>query len=140
MDEIKKYSRLFRFGRIEATLEPMAKEQWDRPEDRAEVGERLRLLQHAVGLTGADMSRLLGVPTTTWGEWKTGETRIPVHFAAALKRRFGCGLDWIYLDDASSNKGAFNELLAKAEKIGPPPRGRGRRVSRRSDDAQNGPE
>jgi transcriptional regulator with XRE-family HTH domain len=124
------YMRLFRFRRIGARLEPMSKEQWDRPEDRAEVGERLRLLELATGLNGADMSRLLGVPTQTWGSWKTGAARIPVHFAAALKREFGCALDWLYLGDAAHNNPAFRDLLTRAREKGPPPRGRGRRVSR----------
>jgi hypothetical protein len=134
--EIKKmseYVRLFRFRRIAARLGAMSKEQWDRPEDRAEVGERLRLLELATGLNGAEMSRLLGVPTQTWGSWKTGAARIPVHFAAVLKRQFGCSTDWLYLGDADANTGPFRDKLARAKEKGPPPRGRGRRVSRLDD-------
>jgi transcriptional regulator with XRE-family HTH domain len=131
------YIELFRFGRIEARLESMGKEQWDRPEDRAEVGERLRLLEAATGLNGADMSRLLGVPFQTWGSWKTGAARIPVHFAAQLKREFGCALDWIYLGDAANNAPVFRDKLMRAREKGPPPRGRGRRVSR-LDEADDG--
>jgi transcriptional regulator with XRE-family HTH domain len=133
------YAELFRFRRIRAKLEPMAKEDWDRPEDRAAVGERLRLLEMATGLNGAEMSRLLGVPTQTWGSWKTGAARIPVHFAAGLKREFGCALDWLYLGDASNNAPSFRDLLMQAKEKGPPPRGRGRRVARLSGgDLNNG--
>jgi plasmid maintenance system antidote protein VapI len=136
--EIKKmsdYMRLFRFSRIAARLGAMSKEQWDRPEDRAEVGERLRLVELATGLNGAEMSRLLGVPTQTWGSWKTGAARIPVHFAARLKGQFGCSMDWLYLGDAHAyhNAPGFRDKLARAREKGPPPRGRGRRVSRLDD-------
>jgi hypothetical protein len=52
--------------------------------DNAEIGERVRLLELATGLNGAEMSRLLGVPTQTWSSWKIGQARIPVHVAALL--------------------------------------------------------
>jgi transcriptional regulator with XRE-family HTH domain len=130
-----KHSRLFRFRTNGAKLEPMSKEDWDRPEDRAKVGERLRLLEQAVGLNGAEMARLIGVPSQTWGHWKTGLARIPVYFAAQLKAKFGCAMDWLYLGEGHEhhNTGAFNDLLAKAKAKGPPPRGRGRRVQRLDD-------
>jgi hypothetical protein len=132
--------RLFRFPSNAAKLEPMAKEDWDRPEDRAAVGERLRLLELATGLNGAAMARLLEIPTQRWGHWKTGVARIPVHFAAQLKARFGCAMDWLYLGEGHEhhNTGAFNELLAQAKQKGPPPRGRGRRVARLNDDLNHG--
>jgi hypothetical protein len=115
-----------------ARLVPM-NDGWDRPEDRRQVGERLRLLEQAVGLNGAVMSRLLRIPTQTWGSWKTGDARMPVTAAGALKREFGCSLDWLYFGDGAANSGPFRDALAIARTKGPPPRGRGRRVSRLSD-------
>jgi hypothetical protein len=110
---------------------------WDRPEDRRAVGERLRLLEQAVGINGAAMARLIGVPAQTWGSWKTGDARMPVTAAGALKREFGCSLDWIYFGDGAANSGPFRDKLARARTKGPPPRGRGRMVSRLSDRETN---
>jgi hypothetical protein len=79
------YVRLFQFRRIAARLGAMSKEQWDRPEDRAEVGERLRLLELATGINGAEMSRLLGVPI---GSISATRTPTPARFVtSSLGRR-----------------------------------------------------
>jgi hypothetical protein len=109
----------------------MPPSEWDRPEDRAEVGGRLRLLEQIANRNGVEMAEDLGVKNATWHNWKMGEKRLPTGVGAVLKRRFGCSLDWLYLGDESDNKPGFTAKLRDAEKKGPPQRGRGRRPSNR---------
>jgi transcriptional regulator with XRE-family HTH domain len=138
MLENSKYARLFPFEPSGDTVSGMSESQWDRPQDRAAVGERLRLLQLAYGLNGAEMARVLEIPPQTWGEWLTGRRRIPVYFAARIKREFGCSMDWVYLGDGDANTPHFRDRLAKAKAKGPPPRGRGRRAARPLNDLNDG--
>jgi transcriptional regulator with XRE-family HTH domain len=123
-------ARLFPYLKERDRVPSMNDGHWDRPQDRAEVGRRLRLLEQAVGVNGAQMARLLGVPAQTWSNWKNGVARIPSYFAAQLKREFGCSLDWLYIGDSDANTGPFRDKLAKAKEKGPPPQGKGRRVKR----------
>jgi transcriptional regulator with XRE-family HTH domain len=114
----------------------MPNSKWDRPEDRIEVGQRLRWLELALGLNGQDIAAELGTPVTTWATWKAGETRLPTGLAAELKRRYGCSMDWLYLGDEAANLPVFTAKLRAAEKKGPPPRriGAGRKPQSDSSD------
>jgi transcriptional regulator with XRE-family HTH domain len=98
---------------------------WDTPEDRAQVAERLRLMELAVGLNGTEVADALGISQQRYHSWKTG-TRLPPDAAVALKKMFGCATDWLYLGDEAANTVAFQRKLDEARKS-PPPRGSGRR-------------
>ena len=79
---------------------------------RREIGERLRLLAKAVGIThDQEIADELGVGKTNWGNWRRGDIMLPVPIARQLKEKYGCAFDWLYLGDDSNNTGKFNERL-----------------------------
>ena len=78
---------------------------------KREIGERLRLLVKAVGLTDQEIANELGVGRTNWGNWRRGDIQLPPFYARQLKEKFGCAFDWLYLGDDSNNTARFNERL-----------------------------
>lgn len=81
---------------------------------KREIGERLTLLASAVGLTNHGIAEELGVGHTNWGNWRRGDIMLPPAYARQLKEKYGCGLDWLYLGDETSNTARFNERLREA--------------------------
>ena len=79
---------------------------------RREIGERLRLLAKAIGIThDQEIADELGVGKTNWGNWRRGDIMLPPVIARQLKEKHGCGFDWLYLGDENSNTARFNERL-----------------------------
>lgn len=84
---------------------------------RREIGERLRLLAKAVGVThDQEIADALDVGKTNWGNWRRGDILLPPAIARQLKEKYGCGFDWLYLGDRASNTARFNEQLHKVER------------------------
>jgi transcriptional regulator with XRE-family HTH domain len=97
---------------------------------RKAVGKRLAEVQAVLerqGLirTAKDMADLLGVSDGALSDWKNGKNELPNGIARELRQRFGCGLDWLYVDVESTNTGDFNRDLYAVRKAGIAPR-RGR--------------
>ena len=69
------------------------------PTSLLEIGARLAVTRKALGLTQAEMDRMMGSTYTdgqTCNTYETGRQRIPTHHALALCRTCGITLDWIY--------------------------------------------
>jgi transcriptional regulator with XRE-family HTH domain len=82
-----------------------------------EVGKRLRLLERAVGTTGRAIARHLGISKSAWSNYITGERGLPPVHAAALKRRYGCALDWIFAGDEAGNTVNFARQLSHLARL-----------------------
>jgi transcriptional regulator with XRE-family HTH domain len=78
---------------------------------KQEIGERLRLLAKAVGLTDQEIAKRLDVGRTNWSNWRRGSILLPPAVARRLKEQYGCGFDWLYLGDQSANTARFNDQL-----------------------------
>lgn len=61
------------------------------------IGERLRILREALGLSPAEMSDLLGIERTYWSRFERGNRPITETVAALLVERFGVTLDFLIL-------------------------------------------
>lgn len=67
-------------------------------EMRAErIGQRLRLLRLALGLSPSEMADTLDIERTYWSRFEGGKRPITEGVAALLVVRFGVTLDWLIL-------------------------------------------
>jgi hypothetical protein len=89
------------------------------PTSLLEIGNRLAVTRKALGLTQAEMDRMMGSTYTdgqTCNTYETGRQRIPTHHALALCRTCGITLDWIYRGQMHSLQ---PDICAKLSGIGP---------------------
>lgn len=91
-----------------------------------EVGRRLSILEHAVGLSGAEIARQIRVTGQAWSHYTKGERSLPVPEAIKLKEIFGCSLEWIFTGSEATNLPVFQDKLVASRRIKPKPK-RGRR-------------
>ena len=75
------------------------------------VGERLRLLRVALGLTPSEISDYLGIERTYWSRFEKGRQGLSDSVAALLTIRFGVTLDYLILGDASNLPVALSEKI-----------------------------
>jgi transcriptional regulator with XRE-family HTH domain len=69
------------------------------PTSLLEIGARLAVTRKALGLTQAEMDRIMGTANSagqTYNIYETGRQRIPTHHALALCGTCNITLDWIY--------------------------------------------
>ncbi len=85
-----------------------------RDEENIAVGERLRYLREAHGLTQTAIGRQVGASMNRWNNWERGVGRIPVDASAQLVRMYGVTLDWIYL---GREEGMRYDLIVKFRAI-----------------------
>lgn len=69
-----------------------------------DIGERLRLIEKAMQLSGADIARRTQgkITPSRWSEYKQGVRQITVENAIILRDLTGATLDYIYTGDISS--------------------------------------
>lgn len=103
----------------------MANREYDRA---VAVGVRLRALQQALDASNEDMAAWAGCTGSAWWNYANGWRRIPTESAAALKRRWGLTLDWIYLGDGADKNNPELQLKIDAALKNPRPLIRGRRA------------
>lgn len=78
-----------------------------RPDSNEEIGKRLQLIRLAYGalqdplhpISQAEFARLCGIGRQAWNNVETGDNRIGIDNALAVRRRTGVGLDYIYEND-----------------------------------------
>jgi transcriptional regulator with XRE-family HTH domain len=70
------------------------------PEDIVEIGERLRLLRLALGLSQSEIARRIGAKPSQWNNYEKPLVRIRIDEAIKLSQTFGVPLDWVYQGDA----------------------------------------
>lgn len=101
----------------------------------AAIGERLRWLEQAEWVNGSEIARYLGITGEAWTNYKRGIRLIPAESAIKLRLKYGCSLEWIYMNEESGNTLSFQHKLDEARKAGPLRRKRGRKPRRKTDDS-----
>ena len=94
-----------------------------RPDSNEAIGARLRLIRLAYGLlqdplhpmSQAEFSRLCGINRQAWNNAETGDNRIGLDSALAVKRRTGIGLNYIYDGDLRDLPHAIAIEIARLE-------------------------
>ncbi len=89
----------------------------------AEIGARLEICRHELGLTQTEFAKVLGVSQSSYFAYEQGSRGIPVHALAALAQKYGLSLDWLVLgigpearrDDVRAREGFREELDAYLE-------------------------
>ena len=74
------------------------------------IGQRMKRLRLAVGLTQKQMAKVLGISRPAITRQESGEDRISVDHAMIVKEQFSVGLEWIYL-------GITDDLSREARKL-----------------------
>lgn len=71
-----------------------------------EQAERLRLAQSALGLTAKEFAERAGLSKTQMSNWQSGQIRISLDGAIALRETYGLSIDFILFGnmDALPNK------------------------------------
>lgn len=95
-------------------VERMARRPQGGARPHKEVGDRLRLMMEARGLTSAQVAAVLGVSPTRFSNWVVGSFEIPKECVREL-RRYGVTMEWVYFGDTAHISVDFANALAKAE-------------------------
>ena len=77
------------------------------------IAERLRISREALGYTPTTIARLIGSPSSFWHNCESGQRRISVDKALALKRATGLTLEWIYAGEFSTLPGHLAEKIER---------------------------
>jgi len=97
-----------------------------RPDSPLAIGARLRLIRLAYGvvqgrsreMSQAEFARLCGINPAAWNNAETGDNRIGIDSAKAIKRRTRVGLNYIFdgdLDDLPHSLAVEIQKLAAAK-------------------------
>ena len=70
----------------------------------AVVGERLRWLEKALGLSSNRLAIELGLNRQTWSRYRLGQRGLPISLAVEMRKRWGCSLDWLYIGEEYRNE------------------------------------
>jgi transcriptional regulator with XRE-family HTH domain len=62
-----------------------------------EIGARLAICRHELGLTQTEFAKFLGVSQSSYFAYEQGSRGIPVEALGALALEFGVALDWLVL-------------------------------------------
>lgn len=63
----------------------------------ADIGARLEICRHELGLTQTEFAKVLGVSQSSYYAYEQGSRGIPVQALAALSLQYGVSLDWLVL-------------------------------------------
>lgn len=69
------------------------------PEQLKALAKRLRMTREALGLSAADLCKLIDCAPNRWSQYESGKRPITVPVAIAMCDEFGLSLDWIYRAD-----------------------------------------
>ncbi|MFV1484496.1 MULTISPECIES: helix-turn-helix domain-containing protein [unclassified Phaeobacter] len=78
------------------------------------IGDRLRLIREAYGLSKAEIADLLEIERSHWSRFEGGQRAIPYDKASRLVDRFGISLDFIILGRISGMEFDTVERLRRA--------------------------
>lgn len=79
------------------------------------IGERLRLIREAFGLSKSEISDMLEIERSHWSRFEGGQRAIPYDKASRLVDRFGVSLDFIILGRIS---GMEYDTVEKLRRVG----------------------
>jgi transcriptional regulator with XRE-family HTH domain len=91
----------------------------------AVIGERLGLVEKALGLSGNRIASELGLNRQTWSRYRLGQRELPIALAGEMRKRWGCALDWLYLGEEQHNREDFRLLLSETRRKAAQGRGGG---------------
>lgn len=63
----------------------------------ADIGARLEICRHELGLTQTEFASALGVSQSSYYAYEQGSRGVPVQALAALSLQYGVSLDWLVL-------------------------------------------
>ena len=63
----------------------------------AEIGARLEICRHDLGLTQTEFAKVLGVSQSSYYAYEQGSRGLPIQALAALSLQYGISLDWLVL-------------------------------------------
>lgn len=78
------------------------------------VGERLRLIRQAMGMSQAELCRTLNILPQTWNNFEKGVNRIKPPDAFKVRKLTGATSDYIYFGDT---RGMPFDLMQEIERI-----------------------
>lgn len=78
----------------------------DVPEWRRQIGERIRELRCAQGLSREEFGARIGARTATVFRHESGQSEPKVRTLLAICEQFGCRLDWLVLGKRRDSKAA----------------------------------
>jgi ribosome-binding protein aMBF1 (putative translation factor) len=71
------------------------------PDSIKQLAKRLELTREALGLSAAELCKLIDCKPNRWSQYESGERPITLPVSIALCDEFGLSLDWIYRADPS---------------------------------------
>jgi len=90
------------------------------------IGERLRWVREAYGLSQAEMARLFGIDQTTWGKWETGARALSIQKMPEVVARLKISVDYLIGNtlegverDLAIRLAAAHPELAASRRTGP---------------------
>lgn len=78
------------------------------------LGERLKITREALGLSAAELCRIIDCKPNRWSQYEAGERRITLEVANALCDEFGLSLDWIYRENPAQLPHALRVKIRRA--------------------------
>lgn len=73
-----------------------------------EIGDRLRLMMEARGVTSGQVAAVLHVKPNRYSNWLTGASEIPKEYVRILSDCYGVSFEWVYW---GSQKGLTTDFL-----------------------------
>ncbi|WP_220185104.1 helix-turn-helix domain-containing protein [Paracoccus sp. S1E-3] len=67
------------------------------PVQLADIGARLEICRHELGLTQTEFAKVLGVSQSSYYAYEQGGRAVPIQALAALALQYGVSLDWLVL-------------------------------------------
>lgn len=75
--------------------------KWPPETSPVEIGQRLELARHVLGLQQNEFAAGAGIPRNTYNQYERGKKRPDIDNGIAIALKYGLTLDWIYLGDPS---------------------------------------
>lgn len=109
----------FHTKEIFTTCEPVVNPAMSR--SQRDVAYRLELTREALGLSPAELCKILGIGTNQWSQYTDpeGKRRITIDVAHRLRDEYGITFDWIYAGDRNRLPGDLLEKIRATERLGP---------------------
>lgn len=84
-------------------------------EDIDKVARRLKLGRKALGLSAAELCRMVGCKPNTYSQWESGRGAPRLDQAIRLRSVLGYSLDWLFTGDRASLPMKLATALAQYE-------------------------
>jgi hypothetical protein len=85
-------------------------------QDKKVIGKRLELLETITGLQGQELAEQFATTKQKWSHYKVGRVELPIPLARAIRDKYGCTLDWLFIGDESNLRADFEAKLRAARR------------------------